>query len=233
MTDDATKMKQERDLALAEDAEPDVWRSQLEGIVDIYLDGTTKPYEDRAYCEGAFDSAMNDVQKMLAATSPQAAQPPTNKQALDLANEWHGQAGGELAPQLTSNEIAGMLAQFASDPTRDWPQWMKNQARVDTASFPTSPQAAQTATVGPYDLKCKDVIDYPPQAAQTEAALSEVVRLSEDAGLYGADFQTEAQEREAFEAEFDQLCKDYSIYGTMDARLCKVFFEAGRAGSKP
>lgn len=44
--------------------------------------------------------------------------------------------------------------------------------------------------------------------------------------------QTEAQEREAFEAEFDQLCKDYSIYGTMEARLCKVFFEAGRAGRK-
>ena len=44
--------------------------------------------------------------------------------------------------------------------------------------------------------------------------------------------QTEAQEREEFEAEFDQLCKDYSIYGTMEARLCKVFFEAGRAGRK-
>ena len=28
-----------------------------------------------------------------------------------------------------------------------------------------------------------------PQAAQTEAALCEMVRLSEDAGLYGADFQ--------------------------------------------
>lgn len=83
-------------------------------------------------------------------------------------------------------------------------------------------------------LKCRVTPLYTsPQAAQTEAALSEVVRLSEDAGLYGADFQTEAQEREAFEAEFDQLCKDYSIYGTMDARLCKVFFEAGRAGSKP
>ena len=80
----------------------------------------------------------------FAATSPQAAQSPTNQQALALANEWHGQAGGELAPQLTSNEIAGMLAQFASDPTRDWPQWMRDQARVDTASFPTSPQAAQT-----------------------------------------------------------------------------------------
>lgn len=44
--------------------------------------------------------------------------------------------------------------------------------------------------------------------------------------------KTEAQEREEFEAEFDQLCKDYSIYGTMEARLCKVFFEAGRAGRK-
>ena len=33
-----------------------------------------------------------------------------------------------------------------------------------------------------------------PQSAQTEAALREVVRLSEDAGLYGADFQTEAQQ---------------------------------------
>ena len=28
-----------------------------------------------------------------------------------------------------------------------------------------------------------------PQVAQTEAALCEMVRLSEDAGLYGADFQ--------------------------------------------
>jgi len=29
-----------------------------------------------------------------------------------------------------------------------------------------------------------------PQAAQTEAALCEMVRLSEDAGLYDSDFQT-------------------------------------------
>nr|MBP8287525.1 hypothetical protein [Rhodoferax sp.] len=70
---------------LAEDAEPDVWRSQLEGIVDIYLDGTTNPYEHRAYCEGAFDSAMNDVQKMLAATSPQAAQTALKSESLAQA----------------------------------------------------------------------------------------------------------------------------------------------------
>lgn len=60
-----------------------------------------------------------------------------------------------------------------------------------------------------------------PQAAQTEGKPIEALA------------PTEAQEWEAFEAEFDQLCKDYSIYGLIEARLCKVFFEAGRAGSKP
>ena len=86
-----------------------------------------------------------------------------------------------------------------------------------------------------YDQKSRvagvKIYTHPPQADQTEAALREVVRLSEDAGLYDEP-KTEAQEREAFEAEFDQLCKDYSIYGLIEARLCKVFFEAGRAGRK-
>jgi len=81
--------------------------------------------------------------------------------------------------------------------------------------------------------------DKPPQAAQTEAALSEVVRLSEDAGLYSADFQTEAQEREAFE-EFmltkypTHLCHWVGDqYSEMFTRLVFVGWKAGRAGSKP
>lgn len=86
----------------------------------------------------------------------------------------------------------------------------------------TSPQAAQTALQS----------ESSAQAAQALARLPSEGKPIEALAPQQAA-QTEAQEREAFEAEFDQLCKDYSIYGTMDARLCKVFFEAGMAGSKP
>lgn len=66
----------------------------------------------------------------------------------------------------------------------------------------TSPQAAQTALQSessaqaaqaparlPSEGKPIEALA-PQQAAQTEAALREVVRLSEDAGLYDSDFQT-------------------------------------------
>jgi hypothetical protein len=66
----------------------------------------------------------------------QAQEPVTPAQALSLAEEWEGQAGGQLAPQLTTNEIAGMLEQFATDRTKDWPQWMRDNSHVATASFP-------------------------------------------------------------------------------------------------
>ena len=33
----------------------------------------------------------------------------TPEQAKALANEWHGEAGGELLPQLTANELAGIV----------------------------------------------------------------------------------------------------------------------------
>lgn len=33
----------------------------------------------------------------------------TNPQAQDAAQAWHGQAGGKLAPQLTENELAGLV----------------------------------------------------------------------------------------------------------------------------
>ena len=66
-----------------------------------------------------------------------------------------------------------------------------------------------------------------PQAAQTEAALCEMVRLSEDAGLYD-DFQTEAQERPAYtEGDVVGLC----VCGSWSGGRCLRC--EWRAGSKP
>lgn len=67
-----------------------------------------------------------------------------------------------------------------------------------------------------------------PQVAQTEAALCEMVRLSEDAGLYDADFQTEAQEREAFDTWFDSTPYGEPSY----QETFSAGYQAGRAGSR-
>ena len=49
----------------------------------------------------------------------------TNDQAKSAALEWHGQAGGELLPALTANELAGLVnervaAMIAAQPPRPW-----------------------------------------------------------------------------------------------------------------
>ena len=103
----------------------------------------------------------------------------------------------------------------------------------------TSPQAAQTALQSessaqaaqaparlPSEGKPIEALA-PQQAAQTEAALREVVRLSEDAGLYD-DFQTEAQERPAYpEGDVVGLC----VCGSWSGGRCLRC--EWRAGSKP
>jgi hypothetical protein len=35
--------------------------------------------------------------------------PMTNAQAQEAAKAWHGQAGGRMVPQLTENELAGLV----------------------------------------------------------------------------------------------------------------------------
>jgi hypothetical protein len=88
-------------------------------------------------------------------STDEQAEPVTPAEALSLAEEWEGQAGGQLAPQLTTNEIAGMLEQFATDRTKDWPQWMRDNSHVATASFPVrgKPAPKQAEPVQPSSKK--------------------------------------------------------------------------------
>ena len=98
----------------------------------------------------------------------------------------------------------------------------------------TSPQAAQTALQSESSAQAAQALARLPSEgkpiealAPTEAALREVVRLSEDAGLYD-DFQTEAQERPAYtEGDVVGLC----VCGSWSGGRCLRC--EWRAGSKP
>ncbi len=98
----------------------------------------------------------------------------------------------------------------------------------------TSPQAAQTALKSESSAQAAQALARLPSEgkpiealAPTEAALREVVRLSEDAGLYD-DFQTEAQERPAYtEGDVVGLC----VCGSWSGGRCLRC--EWRAGSKP
>lgn len=51
----------------------------------------------------------------------------TPAEAAAKAKEWHGEAGGELLPQLTANELAGIVnealsAKASEQPTVTWPK---------------------------------------------------------------------------------------------------------------
>ena len=42
----------------------------------------------------------------------------TNTQAQDAAKAWQGQAGGRMAPQLTENELAGLVNEAVASATK-------------------------------------------------------------------------------------------------------------------
>lgn len=143
---------------------------------------------------------------------------PMTEEADELLRKWN------LDPDLyrtDSGALNHMKIAAALKHPDDYPHTAQTAVKSESLA-----QAAQALAQLPSEGKTIEAL------APTEAALRDLVRQSEDLGLYDADFQIGAQEREAFEAEFDQLCKDYSIYGLIEARLCKVFFEAGRAGRK-
>ena len=127
-------------------------------------------------------------------------------------------------------EDTELLALFAAS---------QKQLPLNAAISATSPQAAQTALKSESSAQAAQALARlpsegkpiealaPQQAAQTEAALREVVRLSEDAGLYD-DFQTEAQERPAYtEGDVVGLC----VCGSWSGGRCLRC--EWRAGSKP
>ena len=105
---------------------------------------------------------------------------------------------------------------------------------IDVLIVRASPQAAQTAVKSESLAQAAQAPARLPSEgkpiealAPTEAALREVVRLSEDAGLYD-DFQTEAQERPAYpEGDVVGLC----VCGSWSGGRCLRC--EWRAGSKP
>lgn len=87
-------------------------------------------------------------------------------------------------------------------------EWLNGPLPEGTELY-TSPQAAQTALKSESSAQAAQALAQPPSEgktiealAPTEAALRDVVRQSEDLGLYDADFQIGAQEREDFEAHW-------------------------------
>jgi len=103
-------------------------------------------------------------------------------------------------------------------------EWLNGPLPEGTELY-TSPQAAQT-----------EAID------KREAALCEMVRLSENLGLYEKDFpKTEEQEREAFEAFIRKGGGDLRTFGEGSNKHYFnsavnhewIGWKAGRAGSKP
>ena len=134
----------------------------------------------KAYLRQSFDRG---------GTSPQAAQ----TEADELLRKWN------LDPDLyrtDSGALNHMKIAAALKHPDDYPHTAQTAVKSESLA-----QAAQALAQPPSEGKPIEAL------APTEAALSEVVRLSEDAGLYGADFQTEAQEREAFEA-WPRACKE-------------------------
>lgn len=122
-------------------------------------------------------------------------------------------------------EDTELLALFAAS---------QKQLPLNAAISATSPQAAQTALKSESSAQAAQALARLPSEgkpiealAPTEAALREVVRLSEDAGLYD-DFQTEAQERPAYtEGDVVGLC----VCGSWSGGRCLRC--EWRAGSKP
>jgi len=111
------------------------------------------------------------VMKYLA-TSPQAAQ----TEADELLRKWN------LDPDLyrtDSGALNHMKIAAALKHPDDYPHTAQTAVKSESLA-----QAAQALAQPPSEGKTIEAL------APTEAALSEVVRQSEDAGLYGADFQT-------------------------------------------
>ena len=95
----------------------------------------------------------------------------------------------------------------------------------------TSPQAALKSELSAQAALARLPSEGKPieALAPTEAALRDVVRQSEDLGLYDADFQIGAQEREAFDTWFDSTPHGEPSY----QETFSAGYQAGRAGSKP
>ncbi len=138
-----------------------------------------------------------------------------------------------LSDAEPQNRCITELLAFAKDHpgTYIFPSWDGSRVMKYLA---TSPQAAQTAVKSESLAQAAQAPARLPSEgktiealAPTEAALREVVRLSEDAGLYD-DFQTEAQERPAYpEGDVVGLC----VCGSWSGGRCLRC--EWRAGSKP
>ena len=158
-----------------------------------------KPYpmlqEEPEHCAESMLSVLESLwnaRNKLAATSPQAAQ----TEADELLRKWN------LDPDLyrtDSGALNHMKIAAALKHPDDYPHTA--QTAVKSESLAQAAQAlAQPPSEGkpiealaPVEIKPGVLYELKPGGvhvfkAQTEAALSEVVRLSEDAGLYGADF---------------------------------------------
>ena len=149
-----------------------------------------------------------------------------------LAEDAEPPPGWKLVPIEPTDAMwdAGYDLDYCSAPGKVW---------ADMMAVIPSPQAAQTALKSESSAQAAQALARLPGEGKTIEALAPFDVNAGDSNSVvsqnqrNVDVKTEEQEREAFEAEFDQLCKDYSIYGLIEARLCKVFFEAGRTGSKP
>lgn len=177
-----------------------------------------KPYpmlqEEPEHCAETMLSVLESLwnaRNKLAATSPQAAQ----TEADELLRKWN------LDPDLyrtDSGALNHMKIAAALKHPDDYPHTAQTAVKSESLA-----QAAQALAQPPSEGKTIEAL------APTEAALREVVRLSEDAGLYDADFQTEAQEREAFDTWFDSTPHGEPSY----QETFSAGYQAGRAGSKP
>ena len=165
----------------------------------------------------------------------------------------------EVTPKIITEALSIMRGLADAEPvarvaevhmSRYTLEWLNGPLPEGTELY-TSPQAAQTALKSESSAQAAQAPARLPSEgkpiealAPTEAALRDVVRQSEDLGLYDADFQIGAQEREAFEAFMltkypTHVCNwvdgRFGVedrYSDMFTRLIFVGW-LGRAGSKP
>jgi len=138
-----------------------------------------KPYpmlqEEPEHCAETMLSVLESLwnaRNKLAATSPQAAQ----TEADELLRKWN------LDPDLyrtDSGALNHMKIAAALKHPDDYPHTAQTAVKSESLA-----QAAQALAQPPSEGKTIEAL------APTEAALRDVVRQSEDMGLYDADFQT-------------------------------------------